>query len=195
MRTSSLGAVALLLALSANANAYCSKPSPPMDMSGYGSYADAMDNYISCLHRENVLSAIERGASMSQVNAAREQHEGMKEQLYAEVESVRRRLQSGSQVQGGNASSSIFGPTSSTVQGSNCSEMQRDATQRMQQIQQRLQNSNSLCESYRLGQQLGEIGVQMYRRCPILDPGGTQLAAAEQMVRDGRRGQAQACTQ
>ena len=117
------------------------------------------------------------------------------EELYAELQSVRQQLQSGVRPAGGGTSSSALGSSSSSVQGNNCAEMQRDATQRMQQIQQRLQYSNSLCEKYRLAQQLGDIGVQMYSRCRILDPNGTNLASAEQMVRDGRQGQAQACTQ
>lgn len=193
----SLHIIAAVMLWSAGSLAHaCSKPTSPSSKSGYGGYMNETFNYLECMHKQMVLDPLESGrARGNQHSENQRRYESMKEEVVAEMESVRRTLESGGTPSGGgdgyvnDGNSGSGGPLS----GGNCSELQRQAESRMRQLQSRLQSAG-LCESYRISEELGQIGVQMYSQCRILDPGGAALAAAQQMVRDGSQGQAQACT-
>lgn len=77
--------------------------------------------------------------------------------------------------------------------GIDCAQLERESTLRIQQLEARMQSSG-LCETYGIAIELGQIGDRMYSSCPILDPTGANLAAARQMMADGRSGQASTCS-
>lgn len=188
--------VAALLGRASASGATCYKPSPPSSASedAISAYVLAMEEYPRCWHRENILDRLEAGTiTFEEKLRLNEEHDRILESTYDEISAVVTRLRSSpppSTVQPVEASSP---PRSTPPSGVDCTELERQSTIRLREMQARMQRSEGLCDSYKAAVELGEIGTTLYSSCPILDPSGEQLRSARQMIEDGRAGQRAAC--
>lgn len=186
----------LLMSLSSVTYAACgSKPPPPGSMAGFASWVERLEAWVNCVNSEQMERFWQNptgNGGMAGKARIDEETTARYDQFLEEIGQVQKRLEAGQgagPTSGGSAAARR--PASGGV---DCAALEREATARLYDIQARSERARGMCEQYQLAEEMGEIGVEMYGNCPILDPAGTQLAAAQQMIVDARQGQRGVCT-
>jgi hypothetical protein len=186
----------LLMSFSSAAHAACgSKPPAPASMAGFANWVERLEAWVNCVNSEQMERFWQNPtANGGMAGKARidEETTARYDQFLEEIGQVQRRLESGQGA--GSASGSNAAARRPASGGVDCAALEREATSRLYDIQARSERARGMCEQYQLAEEMGEIGVEMYGNCPILDPAGTQLAAAQQMIEDARQGQRGVCT-
>jgi hypothetical protein len=186
-----------LAGLASTAEATCYKPSAPSSASddAIAAYVQAMEEYPRCWHRENILDRIEAGTiTFEEKTLLNEELDAIRDDIYQETSEVLAQLRDNPSALTDQAPESEGPDSTPPPNGVDCAELERESTSRLEELRSRLQQSEGLCDSYEGAIELGQIGVKMYSSCPILDPSGEQLQAAQKMIQDGRSGLQATCT-
>lgn len=184
--------VATLMLLAIDATAYaCTQPAEPTHSSQFATYVGNVEVYLRCTHERDVLSVIDRRGSWAEKEAASARQDSLSSSMWNHVyQVVGPRL--AANAAGGSQVVQVV-PNVARPAATDCAQLERESVAQMQSLQARM-GSAGLCSSYGLAIELGQIGERMYSSCPILDPTGANLAAARQMIADGRSGQSATCT-
>lgn len=186
----------LLSLVPISSQAYCAKPGPPASASesDISAYVQGMEEYPRCLHNERVLQPLGAGTlSWAEKERRNEEIDAIRDATFQEMSAVINRVRSsGTAAASGAGGATASGPSGGSS-GVDCAQLERDSMARMKSIEARMQGAG-LCQSYKLAVELGQVGVEMYSSCRILDPSGEQLRAAHKMIQDGQEGQRNTCS-